>query len=77
MSRPLREWRRERLLSLDDLAAAAGVSNKTVVQIEHGRQLPRFKTMRAICAALDVQPRDVTEFAAALDAGPGHDVAAA
>jgi transcriptional regulator with XRE-family HTH domain len=57
MCSPLWAWRREHLLSLDDLAAAAGVSNNWIVQIEHGRQTPRYKTMRAICAALKVQPR--------------------
>jgi transcriptional regulator with XRE-family HTH domain len=65
----LREWRKERLMSLDDLAAAAGVSNKTIVQVELGRQLPRYRTMRRLCAALKVQPADVTEFVAALQEG--------
>ncbi len=73
----LREWRRERLMSLDDLAAAAGVSNKTLVQIEHGRQVPRFRTIRRLCETLKVEPRDVAEFAAALDADPGEAEAAA
>jgi transcriptional regulator with XRE-family HTH domain len=69
MTRTLREWRTARLLSLDDLAAKAGVSNKTLVQIEHGRQQPRYRTMRRLCAALGIDdPRQVAEFAAVLAA---------
>jgi DNA-binding XRE family transcriptional regulator len=77
VAKNLREWRQERLMSIADLAAAAGVSTKTLVQVEHGRQRPQWRTMRALCKALDVQPRDVAEFAAAMDAEPGHEEAAA
>jgi len=62
----LREWRTQRLWSVRDLAGAAGVSTKTVVQIEHSRQLPTFRTMRRICGALEIEPAEVTEFAEAL-----------
>jgi transcriptional regulator with XRE-family HTH domain len=58
----LREWRAERLLSADALAAKAGVSNKTIVQLEHGRQLPTFRTIRRISDALGVPPSEITEF---------------
>ena len=64
--KPLREWRAERLMSSKTLAAAAGVSNKTVIQIEHGRQLPTFRTIGRITAALGVEPGEVEEFAAAI-----------
>jgi transcriptional regulator with XRE-family HTH domain len=63
----LREWRLERVMGTDTLAAKAGVSNKTIIQIEHGRQLPRPRTIRRLSEALDVEPRDVTEFNQALD----------
>ncbi len=62
----LREWRTERLWSVRDLAAAAGVSTKTVVQTEHGRQLPTFRTMRRISDALEATPAEIVEFAHAL-----------
>jgi DNA-binding Xre family transcriptional regulator len=65
--KPLREWRAERLLSTRDLAAKAGVSNKTINEIEHDRGTPTFRTMRRICDALSVAPGDVTEFAKALE----------
>ena len=64
--KPLREWRAARLMSSKTLAAAAGVSNKTVIQIELGRQLPTFRTIQRITAALGVDPSEVEEFAAAI-----------
>lgn len=63
----LREWRVEQLLSIEGLADKAGVSNKTVVQIEHGRQTPRPATMRKISKAIGVQPWEIQEFAEAID----------
>ena len=65
--KPLREWRAARLMSSKALAAAAGVSNKTVIQIENGRQLPTFRTIQRITAALGVEPAEVEEFAAAIE----------
>jgi transcriptional regulator with XRE-family HTH domain len=62
----LREWRAERLLSTRALAALAGVSNKTIVQLEAGRQLPVFRTMRRLSEALGVAPGEIAEFAAAI-----------
>jgi transcriptional regulator with XRE-family HTH domain len=66
MSKPLRAWRAEQLLSTRRLASEAGTSNKTIVQIENGRQTPTFATIEKITRVLKVDPRDVTEFALAL-----------
>ena len=66
MAKPLREWRTERLWSVRDLAERAGVSTKTVIQLEYGRQLPTFVTMRRIAGALGVPASGIEEFAAAL-----------
>jgi transcriptional regulator with XRE-family HTH domain len=63
----LREWRAERLLSIDRLADQAGTSNKTIVQIENGRQLPTFRTMQRVSGALNVAPAEIAEFAAAIE----------
>ena len=82
--RTLREWRAERLLGVKALALKAGVSNKTIVQIEHGRQVANFRTIRRLCEALGVEPGAVTEFTAAIaqravgpDETAGKEVAAA
>ncbi len=70
----LRELRYQRLLSLDDLAEKAGVSNKTIVQIEHGRQAPKLRTIRRISDALGVDPNEIEEFAAVIRGqGQQHD----
>ncbi|HEX5165838.1 MAG TPA: helix-turn-helix domain-containing protein [Thermomicrobiales bacterium] len=66
MSKPLRAWRAEQLLSTRRLASEAGTSNKTIVQIENGRQTPTFATIEKITRVLKVDPRDVNEFALAL-----------
>lgn len=65
--KPLREWRIDRVLSYRQLAALSGVTAKTLVDIEHGKRLAHYETIRKISAALNVEPRDVTEFAEALE----------
>jgi DNA-binding XRE family transcriptional regulator len=55
-------------MSVRDLGEKAGVSTKTIVQLDHGRQLPNFGTIQKLSQALDVQPMEVTEFAAAIEA---------
>ena len=65
--KPLREWRTGRLWSVRDLATAAGVTHKTVIQLEYGRQRASYGTMRRISEALGVEPSEITEFAAVLE----------
>lgn len=60
----LREHRRSQFLSIEDLAKSAGVSTKTIVDTEHGRTQPKFRTIRKISDALGVSPAEVAEFAA-------------
>ncbi len=62
----LREWRTSRLLGTQALSEKSGVTKKTIIQIEHGRQLPRFGTIQKLSQALEVEPGDVTEFAQAI-----------
>lgn len=66
MTKTLRAWRAEQLLSTRRLAALSGSSNKTIVQIENGRQTPTFATIDKISRVLEVEPREVAEFALAL-----------
>ncbi len=71
--RTLEQFRRERLLTIRNLAAAAGVAPRTVVGIEHGRQTPHPGTIKRISTALGVEPKQVREFrlAMGLDAEEG------
>jgi transcriptional regulator with XRE-family HTH domain len=71
MAKTLRAWRTERLLSTRRLAELAGASNKTIVQLENGRQTASFVTIEKISRVLGVEPRDVIEFSRAIDARAG------
>ncbi len=63
----LKEARAERLLTVRALAERAGVAFSTVHLIETGKSVPRFEVIRKLSAALEVDPRDITEFAAAIE----------
>lgn len=62
--------RTRKMLSQVALAKLAGVASSTVYLIERHdpSYFPRLSVMRKLCAALDVEPQDVDEFRAALDA---------
>jgi transcriptional regulator with XRE-family HTH domain len=66
----LRAWRLRRVQSVHDLAASAGVSNKTILDIEHGRVRPKLRTIRRLSLALQVEPTEVEEFARVLSPDP-------
>ena len=69
--RPLREIRRTAFMSIADLAERSGVSTKTIVEIELGRSLPRFRTIKKLSAALGVPPGEVAEFVATITPDEG------
>jgi transcriptional regulator with XRE-family HTH domain len=59
----MRMLRRRNLLTQHGLAAKSGVSQGTIARIESGRRTElRVGTMKAIAAALGVQPAEVDEF---------------
>ncbi len=62
----LKDWQRRRLFTVRSLAEAAGVSALTVVQLGAGQRTPRTGTIRALSAALGVEPDQVREFRAAM-----------
>ena len=64
----LQEARTRRLLSARKLAERAGVAPATVYHIEHGRTTPSFRAIRDLSAALEMDPLDVDEFAAVIEA---------
>lgn len=75
---PLREARRRRLFTIQALADQAEISTKTVVDIEHGRQIPRLGTIRKISTVLQVEPFEIVEFEEAIEGKvkPTHNLAA-
>ncbi|MDQ3692781.1 MAG: helix-turn-helix domain-containing protein [Chloroflexota bacterium] len=63
----LRALRIARALSQRDLAERAGVTQKTVLDLELGRQEPRLRTIRRIATAFGVEPAEIDEFREALE----------
>ncbi len=55
----LRAVRESRFLTQGELAERSGVSRQTINRIEQGEIEPRFKTIRALAAALGVEPREL------------------
>ena len=66
--RPLRAVRAGGLLSMRDLAEAAGVAPSTIYLIEAGRSTPQPSVMRRIAAALNIHPLAIAEFRRAVEA---------
>ena len=56
----LRRLRVERFLSQRELARQAGLHAITLVRLEAGGTAPSTRTVRALAAALGVEPRDLT-----------------
>ena len=65
---PLRAVRADRVLSMRELADAAGVASSTIALAEAGQTTPRPASMRRIARALGVHPRAIAEFRHALEA---------
>ncbi len=57
----LKAARTRRLLTQEELAAKAGVSAATVVNIERNNQEPHFRTIKKLAKALDVDPTTLLE----------------
>jgi transcriptional regulator with XRE-family HTH domain len=62
----LSEVRRSRLLTMRALAAKAGVSLKTVNNVEMGHISPQLSTIAKLSEALGVDPMEVDEFRAVI-----------
>ncbi len=74
----LKEARAERLLTVRALAERAGVAFSTVHLIETRKSVPRFEVIQKLSAALGVEPKDIAEFAGAIEAaGRGKGTAVA
>jgi len=55
----LRNVRTRRLLTQDELADKAGVSQSTIANIERNKAEPQFRTIRKLAKALDVDPTEL------------------
>ncbi len=61
------ELRAKRLLSIRALAQKAEVSQRTVHTVERGLTKPTLETVRKLSEALEIDPREVDEFRAAIE----------
>jgi transcriptional regulator with XRE-family HTH domain len=52
----LRELRRRRVLTLEELAEKAGVGRNTIWRLEHGVMGAQPRTIRKLAKALNVEP---------------------
>jgi transcriptional regulator with XRE-family HTH domain len=52
----LRELRRRRVLTLEELAEKAGVGRNTIWRLEHGVMGAQPRTIRKLARALNVEP---------------------
>lgn len=55
----IREWRLRRFLNQQELAEKVGVSNNTISAWEKGIKAPTLKHMRALAAALGINPEQI------------------
>lgn len=59
----IKEIRRLRFLSQEQLAETVGLDSKFISKIEVGRSSPSLETMESIARALEVEIKDLFEFA--------------
>ena len=57
----LRELRRRRVLTLEELAKKAGVGHNTIWRLEHGVMGAQPRTIRKLAKALGVEPEDLVK----------------
>ena len=55
----LRELRRRRVLTLEELAEKADVGRNTIWRLEHGVMGAQPRTIRKLAKALDVKPEEL------------------
>jgi transcriptional regulator with XRE-family HTH domain len=57
----LKELRRRRVLTMEELAKRAGVGRNTVWRLEHGVMGAQPRTIRKLAAALGVEPEELVK----------------
>jgi transcriptional regulator with XRE-family HTH domain len=57
----LRELRRRRVLTLEELAQKAGVGRNTIWRLEQGVMGAQPRTIRKLAKALDVEPEELVK----------------
>jgi transcriptional regulator with XRE-family HTH domain len=58
---PLKQYRRENLMSLEEFSRASGLHIQTLWRIENDRTLASRRTMMKLAKALNVEPADLVD----------------
>lgn len=62
LAQGVKELRKRKALSQDELAKSAGLSLRTVQRVENGETIPTGETLKRIAAVLEVAPDELLEF---------------
>ena len=57
----VRQLRRERLLTQEELSERSGVGVTSIIRIERGHVEPRFSTIRKLAKALEADPTELVK----------------
>lgn len=62
IGKKIKELRKKKGLSQDELAESAKVNLRTIQRIENNESEPRGKTLTLICKVLDINSEDIFDF---------------
>ncbi len=62
LAQKVKELRKRKALSQDDVAKDSGLSLRTVQRVENGDTIPTAETLKRLAAVLDVAPNELTDF---------------
>lgn len=62
LAQGVKELRKRKALSQDELAKSAGLSLRTVQRVENGETIPTGETLKRIAAVLEVAPDELLGF---------------
>lgn len=57
----VRQLRRERLLTQEELSERSGVGVTSIIRVERGQVEPRFSTIRKLAKALEADPTELVK----------------
>lgn len=62
LAQSVKELRKRKSFSQDELAKSAGLSLRTVQRVENGETIPTAETLKRLASVLDVSPAELIEF---------------
>lgn len=62
LAQKVKELRKRKALSQEDLAKNSGLSLRTVQRVENGDTIPTAETLKRLAIVLDVEPNELTDF---------------